>query len=274
MLFKFVFPRRGNGVVNQGASAEIVARCPDDSPDLSLLSREIQQAMKIITLFFMVGLPLAVAGQRPRIAFETKSHDFGKIASERGIVSHVFAFTNRGNVPLLVIDVESSCGCTVPVWSDRPVLPGESGHVTVRMNPATLSGKFNKRITVYSSGETVTHLKISGEVIAAPVNVDADFPFLIGSLRVDVDSVLLDDGQRSRVIQLYNAGKKNIAITSISKPGEIVVDYTPLIILPGSRGSLVLLHVPREEIGTGARHERVLVRTSEGATGTIHVTIR
>jgi hypothetical protein len=260
--------------VNRDGLAEIVARCTGDSPDLSLFSREIHQAMKIITLFFMVGLPLVVAGQRPKIAFDTKSHDFGKIAGEQGIVSHVFAFANRGNVPLLVFDVESSCGCTVPAWSDRPVLPGESGHVTVRLNPASLSGRFNKRITVYSSGGTVTHLKISGEVATAPINVERDFPFLIGSLRVDADSVFLDGGQRSRVLQLYNAGKKNIAITSISKPGEIAVDYTPLIILPGSRGSLMLLHSPREETGTSARHERVLVRTSEGATGIIHVTIR
>ena len=221
------------------------------------------------SLLLLIFLPLAVVGQRPKIVFETKSHDFGKVEADNGIVSHAFTFANKGRVPLSIIDVETYCGCTVSRWDDHPVLPGQSGEIMVNLNPANLSGKFNKKITVYSSGNVVTHLKITGEVPTAVIDIEARFPVAVGSLRMSTGTVHLNDGQRSRVIQLFNAGKKNITITSITKPPDIQIDITPVILLPGFRGNLVLLRTPIE--GSARATGNILLTTSENLTGIIRV---
>ncbi|MDR1414603.1 MAG: DUF1573 domain-containing protein [Odoribacteraceae bacterium] len=223
-------------------------------------------------LFLLLSLPLAVTGQRPKILFTEKTHDFGRIEATGGSLSHTFTFVNKGSVPVLIIDAETSCGCTVPEWSNHPVLPGDRGTLTVNLSPAGLSGRFTKRITVYSSGNTTTRLEISGEVIARALDLQRDYPFAIGSLRAATDTIRLDAATRSRIIPLINDGKKKIAITSISKPGDITIDYTPVLFLPGSRGSLVFIYNPAGE-SAQTRRESVTLHTSEGATGTIHVTI-
>jgi hypothetical protein len=217
-------------------------------------------------------LPLVVVGQRTKIVFNEKAYNFGKIDEGKGTVSHAFTFINKGNAPVSIIDVDVSCGCTTPKWSDHPILPGQEGSVTVNFSPINQSGKFSKKIVVYATGHTVIPLKISGEVNAEAINPETNFPFAIGSLRMSTDSVRLDANQRSQIIQLFNAGKKNIAITSISKPGDVVIDYTPVLFLPNLRGNLVFLYTPMDG-KKGKRYERVLINTNEGVMGLIHVTI-
>jgi hypothetical protein len=219
----------------------------------------------------LLSLPCATVGQRPRIAFDAKSYHFGKVEADKGIVSHTFTFTNKGNRPLSVIDVESSCGCTIPRWSDRPILPGESGTLTVNFNPIHLSGKFNKKIILYASGNITTHVRISGEVVAGKIDIEKDYPVAVGSLRMSTDTVHLQADKRSQIIQLFNAGEKKISITSITKPNDLVVDQTPVLLLPGFRGNLVFIYTPAAE--KERRSSLVLINTSEGVTGTINVKI-
>jgi hypothetical protein len=228
--------------------------------------------MKTRILILLFFLPLVVVGQRPKIFFNEKAYNFGKIEASKGTVSHTFTVVNKGDVPVSIIDVDVSCGCTTPKWSDHPILPGQQGSVTVNFNPMNLSGKFSKKIFVFSTGNTVTPLKISGEVIAEAIDPEKNFPVAIGSLRMSTDSVRLDANKRSQIIQLFNVGKKNIAITSISKPGDVMIDYTPVLFLPNFRGNLVFLYTPVDG-KKEKRHERVLINTNEGVMGIIHVTI-
>lgn len=79
-------------------------------------------------------------------------HDFGKIP--QGIpVNHRFEFRNSGKSPLIVSNVQKTCGCTVTEWSKEPVLPGETGFVEAQFNAAR-AGAFNKAITVQSNSST------------------------------------------------------------------------------------------------------------------------
>jgi hypothetical protein len=66
-----------------------------------------------------------------------------------------------------VIDnVEASCGCTTPEWSEAPIAPGASSLIKVGFN-ASAEGKFQKTITIYY-GDKVKGLTITGEVYAMP----------------------------------------------------------------------------------------------------------
>ena len=76
----------------------------------------------------------AVSGDFPVLTFDKKEHDFGEI--ENGTpVETVFTYTNTGKAPLVISDIKSTCGCTVPQdWSREPLEPGASSKFTVKFN--------------------------------------------------------------------------------------------------------------------------------------------
>ena len=62
----------------------------------------------------------------PVMTFDKKVHDFGTI-DDGTPVETIFSYTNTGDAPLVVSEIKSTCGCTVPQdWSRAPLLPGES----------------------------------------------------------------------------------------------------------------------------------------------------
>jgi len=91
------------------------------------------------------------------------AHDFGSIVyGANGSVD--FTYTNQGTTPLIIADVKSSCGCTIPTWTKEPVAPGQKGKITVVYN-TTLPGPFNKTVQVFSNANnSPVRLEVRGKV--------------------------------------------------------------------------------------------------------------
>lgn len=76
----------------------------------------------------------ATAGDFPEISFEEQEHDFGTIINGTPVET-VFKYTNTGKAPLVVSNIKSTCGCTVPQdWNKDPLAPGDSAQFTVKFN--------------------------------------------------------------------------------------------------------------------------------------------
>ena len=88
-------------------------------------------------------------GSQDSIVFESTTHDYGTIA-QNGNGNCEFRFTNKGKVPLVLSNVQASCGCTVPEWPKEPILPGKTSSIKVKYNTANI-GSFGKTITVSSN---------------------------------------------------------------------------------------------------------------------------
>ena len=70
----------------------------------------------------------------PVIEFDKKEHDFGEIEAKTPVET-IFKYKNAGDSPLVITDIKSSCGCTVPQdWSREPLAPGADGQFTVKFN--------------------------------------------------------------------------------------------------------------------------------------------
>ena len=94
----------------------------------------------------------ANASKFPILQFEETEHDFGEIEARKPVET-VFNYKNVGDAPLVITDIKSSCGCTVPKdWSREPLAPGESGKFTVRYNGSG-ANKITKTITVTANTE-------------------------------------------------------------------------------------------------------------------------
>ncbi len=100
------------------------------------------------------------------IKFDEISHNFGNV-TEGEIAKYEFRFTNTGTEPLVLTNVQASCGCTTPKWPREPIAPGQSAVITAEYNSNGRPGSFTKNIFVKSNGGDVT-LTISGMVVKEP----------------------------------------------------------------------------------------------------------
>jgi len=128
----------------------------------------MKNIITLIAIVFISSLGFAQNGPKIEFAAKDNSIDYGKVSkgSDNGI--REFQFTNTGDAPLIIINVLSTCGCTVPTKPGEPIMPGKTGKITVKYNMAP--GPIRKTITVesnavnYEAGRVA--LKIKGEVIA------------------------------------------------------------------------------------------------------------
>lgn len=92
--------------------------------------------------------------------------DFGKIPQGKP-VTHVFEFTNTGNAPFTLDNVQASCGCTTPVWNKDTVTAGQTAMIKVGYNAAN-EGPFTKSVTITYNGTQTKQIIIKGEVWKTP----------------------------------------------------------------------------------------------------------
>ena len=126
------------------------------------------------TLMFFCSLAISLAqapagnDKQAEIKFDQLSHDFGTFNEKDGVVTCIFTFTNVGGAPLVINQAVASCGCTVPDWSKKPIMPGKKGEIKVTYNgKGKFPGHFKKTITVRTNGATeMTRLYIEGTMNA------------------------------------------------------------------------------------------------------------
>ncbi len=78
----------------------------------------------------------------PESEMQVSGLEVGKVSKA------AFGLINEGNVPLVINDIKSSCGCTVPSWNKSPIEPGQRTQIEVEIKPEE-SGYFHKTIDVY-----------------------------------------------------------------------------------------------------------------------------
>ena len=99
-----------------------------------------------------------------KIEFETEIIDYGTIEQNANGIRE-FKFTNVGNAPLIISNVQKSCGCTVPTWPKEPIKPGKSSTIKVKYATDRI-GIINKSVTIISNAERSSIvLRIKGKVI-------------------------------------------------------------------------------------------------------------
>lgn len=126
----------------------------------------------LITVLFVGLISFSVSAQEKaaKIKFKTDVIDYGTI--EKGADGvRVFEFTNTGNAPLIITKVKSSCGCTIPSKPKGPILPGETGKISVKYDTNRVM-PIRKTITVSTNAVNAPTiaLKIKGLVVDSSKN--------------------------------------------------------------------------------------------------------
>ena len=118
----------------------------------------------LLIVIFFVSCNEASREKNAKILFEKTNYNFGEISSEQKSVFVTFRFKNSGNMPLFIKKIETSCGCTIPKYHDKVILPNENSKLEVIVTP-TGRGAFYSSVTIYHNGiNSPQKLSIQGEV--------------------------------------------------------------------------------------------------------------
>ena len=98
------------------------------------------------------------------ISFDKLVHEFGEI-DEGDKITHKFKFKNTGNGPLIIDNVDVSCGCTMPTYPIIPIGPGETGEIGVIYNSKGKFGTQKPSITIKTNAtQPLVKLYMSGSI--------------------------------------------------------------------------------------------------------------
>jgi hypothetical protein len=108
-------------------------------------------------------------GQTPIIEVETTSYSMGNVPADRVTTKSMKVF-NRGEVPLIISDVKTSCFCTEGEMASNEIDPGKSADLRIHFHPDRVPGQFQakKKLTIFSNDPKMPQLGVMVETKIDP----------------------------------------------------------------------------------------------------------
>ncbi|MBR4980898.1 MAG: DUF1573 domain-containing protein, partial [Bacteroidales bacterium] len=142
----------------------------------------------VIIIFFTIVNSFAQTGHTTSLKFDKVVHNFGKFLASSGAKSCTFKYTNVSSEPVVINNILSSCGCSVPEWNKAPIKPGESGEIKVTFLNDQGPYPFDKTLTVYlSSSQKPVMLRITGVAYDKEKPISELYPAHFGPLGMKTD---------------------------------------------------------------------------------------
>lgn len=109
--------------------------------------------MKRLILLFSIFIAIcpswAQKSKSAKIYFSANIFVFDTLEQEKEAACY-FYYENTGSSDLVLYNVFSSCGCTIPQWDKKPLPPGKKGVIKVIYHSGN-PGSFQKTIVVKSN---------------------------------------------------------------------------------------------------------------------------
>ncbi len=198
------------GCQQQAKVAESPAAVPQPAPEPAKASPEL------------------VERGEPKIEFASMVYDFGKVGPGQKMVGQ-FKFTNAGDAPLKITNVEKCCGAVTKL-DKQELAPGEAGFLQVQYTSSRMPGAMMKQLYVNSNDKATPRaaLAIKAETV----------------LRVDYEPksiklLLKDQNADCPKITLTSTDNRPFSVTSFQATGDSltaeidsVVQATEFILQP------------------------------------------
>lgn len=171
---------------------------------------------RILTISLLAIMAITVVAQ-PQATWLERQHDFGVFKEAGGKVSCRLRLVNTGNEPLIIVKVQTGCGCTAIDYPEAPIQPGDTAAVTLTYNPSGRPGQFSKQALIFCNTEPKrTVLEITGNVIPTDVTLDKQYPIRAGSLRISQGNIpfgeLTSGKNKTLYLSAYNASTDTLLV--------------------------------------------------------------
>jgi len=118
----------------------------------------------IFSIIILTGLVSFSQEAKPVLVLKNKSQKF-KTITQGEVIQFEYILQNKGNADLVIYDVEVSCGCTTPNYSNAPIQPGQSMVLKASFDSADKYGWQDRKIKISSNDAKSPHfLRFKGMV--------------------------------------------------------------------------------------------------------------
>lgn len=192
--------------------------------------------------------------------------DFGIIHEAAGKQKRRVMLVNDGPEETVITRVRPTCGCTAADFSDGPVAPGDTAWVDIIYNPDGRPGRINKAVKIYSAGNDILSLGLSGVVIGTPETLSLAYPVEAGPIRLTEKVIsggeMTKGSSRHFFINFCNTTDRVVTpkLESDLDGNLMTLDIVPDSVPPGEIGTISLYLNTRYDDRTGAVSYPVTLR--------------
>jgi len=189
----------------------------------------------------------AEADAAPELYMAKDVYDFGTIL-EGAVITHNFVIENKGDEPLLIPNVRSTCACAVADYTEK-ILPGEKGSVTIEFDSKGSGGQtvdYKVRGDSNDPGKEFFDLTITGHVDPILI-IEPEKVVLSGNAGEDIETDVFISHDSRHPLKVISAeslkgnvsvrlqemegsekGKYKLIVTSLKKEKGKYSDYIHL----------------------------------------------
>lgn len=208
------------------------------------------------------------AAAAPRIVFKETSKDFGKV-KQGSVLTHEFVFKNEGDAPLVIDRVETSCGCTAALVTEKRILPGREGRIKATFDTRGYSGRLTRYLYVVTNepGNERPEIALIADIEVPP------------SARIDVDNYNLDLGlclegeSVSGTFVIKSVGERELKVEMAHESVQFFSGGRPLrspVFLPTGESREVELRFP-PQTRRGLQRDYILIKSNDPVRSTLSI---
>ena len=122
--------------------------------------------LTLVTLSLPLAYGFAESPTGADIEFQSQVIDLGTLTRDDDKQIVRLPFTNSGDLPLVIVEVRTSCSCTTVEYSRKKIMPGERSALTITMDPSKATeGSFYRVLQVHSTARSgVQYLTLKAEI--------------------------------------------------------------------------------------------------------------
>jgi len=191
------------------------------------------------TIILSLFLTLQLFAATPKLAVDQPTFNFGAVPQGKK-VDHVFTFTNKGDAPLNIEQVRTSCGCTAANIASRLIEPGKKGEIKVTFDSTNFAGSISKTVFIHSNDpqtpifSLILQGSVSEEIAVTPRQLN------LGTIKAG--------GTGEAIVTIDNRSDKPLALKSVRTTNpKLSATLSKNLLKPGESGKVSVIATPGAE---------------------------
>jgi hypothetical protein len=230
-------------------------------------ARRLRAVLIPVAVLLFASAAVAQA-KKPRAVYDATSHDFGKV-KQGEVVTHEFVFKNEGEAVLVIEKVETTCGCTAALVSEKKIDPGREGRLKTTFDTRGYSGRLSRYVYVVSNdGEDPRReIRLSAEIEVPPSpRIDLD--------RYNVDMGLCLEGETPTArIVIKSVGQRELKVEAAHESARFFSGGKPLaspFLLPVGESREIEIRFP-PQTRPGTQRDYILLKSNDPVRSTLSI---
>ncbi len=197
---------------------------------------------------------------KARAVFRATAHDFGKV-KQGEVLTHEFEFRNDGTDTLVVERVETTCGCTAALVSEKEIKPGKTGKIKVSMDTHSYAGRMTRYVYLVSNDTDDSRRELS---VSADIEVPPQPKIELDRYNIDLGLSLEGEAPSAKVV-IRNVGELELQVEMAHEQVKFFGGGKPLVfpvVIPAGKSFEVEFRFP-PQTQIGSLRDYVIVRSND-----------